>query len=137
MTTDDGIIGFTPGTCLREFAPGEYLTNEGQALKLAAHEVTNDLAEARQIAGYSAAVRSLTARNIALLDAPKPAAAEATPASASAGAAARHMPGVSTQVVKTRPTTGLGATHSKTEDGWLWQRSAKTGEWVPVKRLGK
>jgi len=40
------IIGFASGTPLREIAPGEYATNEGRALKLEAHEITNILSEA-------------------------------------------------------------------------------------------
>lgn len=74
LTTDDGIVGFAPGTVLRETAPGEYATRDNQTLKLAAHEITNDLAEARQLAGYNAAIRAAQAqglRQVMAAEAPK------------------------------------------------------------------
>lgn len=150
ITTNDGITAFPAGTLVRRTFGGEYLTLDGQVLKLDAREMTNDLAEARQIAGYTTSARAAQARAIATASATPastasaPSTARANPQHATganpdpAGSAPgrRYVPGVIRQASGMESSTSLGGNHTPTKDGWLWQRNA-AGDWVRVKQLRK
>jgi len=141
--TPDGIFGFKPGTLVKKEADGSY-TAEGHKLEVQAHEMTNDLDLAARYAGADAQ------RQAALRQAA--AVAAATPPPSSSSAASSSSTGTSSQppssrsagsnyVAPTRKTgsglessSTLGAGHTKTQDGWLWQKDA-SGAWVRVRPL--
>lgn len=62
VVTDSGVAGFPPGTAVRQTAKGKYRTADGRTLTLKASDVTNDIGEARTLAGRDAAVQAALAR---------------------------------------------------------------------------
>ena len=57
VTTPKGVVRLAPSTLVRRTSGGEYLTEENYALRLSSREITNDLAEARQILSNTLAAR--------------------------------------------------------------------------------
>lgn len=123
ITTEDGIVGLPLATGLRETAPGEYVTDTGQQVTLAAHEVTNDLAEARQLASYNAAARAALANSLNAADAAETARAAqaAKDAAAEASKSARRVapaaaPAARPMGSSLNPNSELGKSHSSTNN---------------------
>lgn len=135
VETSDGIIGFKPGTMIKQEADGSF-TAEGRKLAISAAEMTNDLDLAARYAGADAQ-RQAALRQAAAL-------AAATPAANVAGA----QPSAPTPVRATGPSVApamrssaaldasnaLGSQHTRTKDGWLWQKDAN-GNWQRVRPL--
>lgn len=90
FTTDDGIVGYAPGTPLLETGPDEYVTDAGQSLQLAKEEVTNDLPEARKLVKSNAAARAIQARALAAAAGPSPEELAAAAAAAATEASSRE-----------------------------------------------
>lgn len=82
VETDSGIAGYVPGTMLQQTAPGRYRTADGRTLKLAATDVTNNIAEARVLAGKDAATQVALGRNQTDVSAAPAAALSQVPPSA-------------------------------------------------------
>lgn len=139
VETSDGIIGFKPGTQVKQEADGAF-TAEGHKLDVRANEITNDLDIAAHFAGADAmrqaAVRQVLATPVAapaasVPGAPTPSAPQTAARPTSSGpsiAAGQRSPAA------LGASSALGASHTMTRDGWLWQKDAN-GNWTRVKPL--
>jgi len=119
VETDSGITVLRPGTRV-ERTPGlaTYKTPLGE-MSIASTALTNDPDLARRsLAGYHAT----TVRPV---EPPPTLAVTATPTPAKAAPMPTPAP---------PSTTTLGASHTRTKDGWLWQRKAD-GDWKRVRPL--
>lgn len=144
--TPDGIFGFKPGTLVKQEADGSF-TAEGHKLDVQPNEITNDLDIASHYAGADAQ------RQTALRQAAAIAAATTPPPSTQASGSTNRSSSVPPRsssssssssggtVSATRRTAGglesssaLGAGHTKTQDGWLWQKDT-AGNWYRVRPL--
>lgn len=142
IETSDGILGFKPGTQLKKEADGTF-TVEGRKLDVRANEVTNDLDLAARYAGADAQRQAVLRQSASALPPPPPVTSQGSPASQASQssrppAASSSSSGV---VAPTRrvgsgleSSSSLGAGHSMTKDGWLWQKDA-SGNWRRVKPL--
>ena len=63
--TAEGIVGYAPGTPVDQAAPGHYRVQDGNTLVLSDAEVTNNLAEARELVKGDATTRAAIARSLA------------------------------------------------------------------------
>jgi len=155
VTTSDGVIGFKPGTLVTQKEDGSYVA-EGHPLEVTPADLTNNLDIAVQVAGQDAQ-RQATIRQTMAAQAATP-VPTATPASRSAPAASTTASTTSSSasgqsgttqastfgsdiVAGTRRTgsglegsTSLGATHTKVQEGWLWQKDSDGG-WRKIKQL--
>jgi hypothetical protein len=140
ISTDDGIFALRPGTKALKQPDGKFLS-DGHTVELRPDQITNDLRVAAQAMGADRAAqagiqRSLQARAAAeravqqrSTATPKPAAVQST------AATPYYRPGVTTGSSALQSSTALGAGHTRTGEGHLWQKSADGKEWVPIKRL--
>jgi hypothetical protein len=144
--TADGIVGFSPGTPLTKITAGKYVTDDDQTLKLDAIDVTNVLSEARQLISSDAAAQAAQFRNLTraettapVVPAPPPEEEVAPEPEQPVRQPSVPMPGYIDGVRRSTGgleiSTGLGATHTKTADGWLWQKSNDGLRWMPIRRL--
>lgn len=140
--TPDGIFGFKPGTVVKQEADGSF-TAEGHKLDVQPNEITNDLDLAAHYAGADAqrqaALRQAAA--IAAAVTPPPSASANNSSSAPSRSSSSSSSSSGGPVSATRRTAGglessssLGSGHTKTQDGWLWQKDA-AGNWHRVRPL--
>lgn len=145
VETADGVHGLPAGTGVKLVRTGVYLTPAGE-LPLDAAILTNDMTKARAARDSAQAAQAALAQRGAA-DAAKAAemaraAAAATPTPEAPGLTqtartpkARYVDGVTNSgTTMLQSSTSLGAAHTKTDDGWVWQKSPDGQWWVPVKR---
>jgi hypothetical protein len=145
VMTGDGVLGFKPGTTIKQEADGSY-TVEGHKLEIRASEITNDLDIAASYASADAQ-RQAVIRQVAATPVPAPATSASSlsnqshPSSSPSPSAPRPAASSSAVVAPVRPTgsgletsSSLGASHTMTKDGWIWQKDG-TGDWRRVKPL--
>lgn len=132
VETADGITGFKPGTQITQQADGSF-TAGGLKLAVLPNEITNDLDLAARVAGADAQ------RQVAIQRAAATPAISATnnstkPASASTPDPSRTVPATQRVGSGLDASSALGASHTMTKDGWLWQKTA-SGDWKRVRPL--
>jgi len=123
----DGISTLRPGTAVKLIRPGFFVTPLGE-MHISEDRLSNDLIQARNaLAKYNArSVYVMPTHPLATLR--QPTLTNATPA---------HTPAPRVIPAPTQPaTSSLGALHTRTKDGWLWQKDAR-GRWERVRPLGK
>jgi len=120
LDTGEGIHALTPGTGVKLVRDGVYLTPIGE-IPIPSEKLTNNLTIARHARDSFRAGQ--VRRSI-----PAPVETPATPVPVQAVTPTKPLP------APVQPQSGLGATHSRTKDGWLWQKNAR-GEWQKVRRL--
>ncbi len=146
VETDSGIVGYPPGSMVTLTARDQYRTADGNLLTAIEADVTNDLAEVRQLVSADAAQQAThaNAAGVAPTLPPLPAGSTAAATEPAATARARtittsvprHVDGVATSSPGgLQSSTAIGAQHSKTEDGIMWQKDPEGTRWVPVKWL--
>lgn len=154
VTTADGVIGFKPGTLVTRQADGSYLA-EGRKLEVTPADLTNNLDIAAQIAGQDALRQAALRQTMAAQAAtPPPTATPVVPRSAPAAtantASSSSAPSQFTALPATtfgsespqrlgggsnlNGSSGLGATHTRVQDGWLWEKDGD-GSWRKIKQL--
>jgi hypothetical protein len=141
VETADGITGYKPGTQALLQADGSFLI-DGKKLQLRPDEITNDLDIAARAAGADAqrqaAIHQLAAAQVPVAPASAPAASSASSSRSSSADASR----VTAQAAPPAPSSAapiganstLGATHTMTRDGWVWEKN-QYGEWRRMKPL--
>ncbi len=97
ITTDAGIAGYPAGTAVRQTSAQKYKTADGQILKLAANDVTNDLNEARALAGRDVVVQAALTRIPVRASATPPVVVVSRPATQAAPVPARAIASVNTR----------------------------------------
>lgn len=134
VETSNGIIGFKPGTQIKQEADGSF-TAEGKKLDVRPGEATNDLDLAARYAGADAQRQAALRQTAPLATTTAPAAARPaatpTPAARASGpsvAAGQRSPAA------LDASSALGSNHTMTKDGWLWQKDA-SGNWKRIKPL--
>lgn len=130
IETSDGIIGFKPGTQVKQESDGSF-TVEGRKLDVRANEVTNDLDLAARYAGADAQRQAVLRQTAALAAATPPPASASTPQPASRPAGPSVAAG-RRSAAAIESSSALGASHTRTKDGWVWQKDAR-GNWTRVK----
>lgn len=140
ITTEEGIVGLKPGQSLRQTGPGTYEVG-GRSIQLPDDQVTNNLRIAGQFATAYASAQAVLRQNVQQRSAtpsatpwPKTAQRSSTSAPSAAGASREYLPGVSKQASGLDSSSTLGAGHTRTKDGWLWQKNS-AGQWIPVRPL--
>jgi hypothetical protein len=132
IETSDGIIGFKPGTLVKQESDGRF-TAEGHKLDIQPNEITNELDIAARYAGADALRQATLRQASASVAAPSAAAPASTPAPASRQSGPSVVPSQrSASALDT--SSALGSSHSMARDGWLWQKD-ETGNWKRVKPL--
>lgn len=148
--TSDGIIGFKPGTTLKQEADGSF-TAEGHKLNLRPNEITNDLDLAARYASADAQRQAVIRQTTATATAtPAPTTALGTSSSLSKPSTSGSTNPTSPTapitsgfgIVAPTRTTGsglegsssLGSNHTMTKDGWVWEKNGN-GDWRRVKPL--
>ena len=142
VPSDDGVVGLRPGTRVVRQPDSRYLA-DGHILDIPAAQLTNDLRVAARIAGADQTAQTVIRQALQQKASPqttpeqpgkannqRPAAQYRPPTAPTP----KYVPGVNTQN-NLQTSTALGATHTRTDDGILWQRSPDGAWWVPVKRL--
>ena len=143
--TNDGIIGFKPGTAVKQEADGSF-TAEGHKLDVRSNEITNDLDLAARYASADAQ-RQAVIRQVTATPAPASTATLGSSSNLSRPAASASSSGTapattSSGLVAPVRTTGsglqgsstLGASHTMTKDGWGWEKNGN-GDWRRLKPL--
>jgi len=118
LETNDGIVGYPPGTKVMRADDGRFQAPDGQFLTLQPNQMTNDLRIARQVAGADAANQMAIAQSgqqvtaaVSVAETRATGASSSQPSAAPAPAPTRAAaPPISSS--SATPTTGLGATHS-------------------------
>ena len=137
VETADGIVGLSPGTQAVRQADGRYLA-DGHSVELLPSQITNDLRMAQHAAVADQAAQQKIRQ--ALMSPSKTASATPPPSSDQAlptvpqPPAKQYIEGVDAQG-GLQSSTGLGSQHTRTGEGFLWQKSPDGQWWVPVKRL--
>ncbi len=143
--TNDGIIGFKPGTAIKQEADGSF-TAEGHKLDVRSNEITNDLDLAARYANADAqrqaVIRQVTATPVpsstTALGTSSNGSRTSTPASTSGTAPTTNSYGLVAPVRTTNSglegSSTLGASHTMTKDGWIWEKNAN-GDWRRLKPL--
>jgi len=126
IESDTGIATLRPGTAVKRLRPGTYSTPMGE-ISIADSNVTNDPQIAR-IARDSYVASLVQPRVETIAPNPLPVATPAMQPSAT--------PALPKRLPTQQPSNALGASHTRTKDGWMWQKS-NSGEWQRIKRLGK
>jgi hypothetical protein len=125
IQTNDGILGFKPGTQVVKQSDGSFIGN-GHKLQLNATQVTNDLRVARQVIAADENAQNL------LRQRQQQAAAQRITPKPVATPPGRRTTSVQTKPVEpAKPPLGgsLGPAHTRVKDGYLWKRDAD-GQWV-------
>ena len=145
VETADGITGLRPGTRAIKQADGRYLA-DGHLVELRAEQLTNDTRfAARAVQADQTAQAAIQRR----LEAPTPALEakkssikrstlldrNAEPEIQASETGQKHVPGVVTQPSGLQTSTALGAGHTRTANGCLWQKTPDGKFWTAVKRL--
>lgn len=141
LVTDDGVIGFKPGTVVKQQPDGTFVA-EGKVLQLQANEITNDIDIAMQVIGADAQrqayIRQATAAQAEPTPAPGSSGSSSSSSSSSRSSGSAQTvsappppPPSSSAVGASRP---LGSTHTMTRDGWLWEKN-QYGDWKRVRPL--
>ena len=136
VETDAGIVGLKPGAQVIRQPDGKFLV-EGHTLDLAPGEITNDLDVAARVAGADA--RAQAAIRQTLASRPTPVTTPETanqPASTNSSSEppALSAPSAQRSGSSLGGTNALGASHTRTQNGWLYQKNA-AGEWEPIRRI--
>jgi len=126
IESDTGIATLRPGTAVKRLRPGIYLTPQGETA-IADSNVTGDPQTAR--IARDSYVASLAQPRVETI-APDPLSVATVPVRPNA------TPAIAKRLPTPQPSNALGASHTRTKDGWLWQKN-NSGEWQRVKRLGK
>lgn len=138
VETADGITGFKPGTLVKQEADGSF-TAEGKKLEVRPNEITNDLDLAARYAGADA-LRQAAIRQSTSVAPPTPAASQPAASASTAGSRPPAKSSGSGIVAPTQrvgaldASSALGAGHTMTKDGWLWQKDT-SGNWRRLKPL--
>jgi hypothetical protein len=134
VETDAGIVGLRPGAQVIRQPDGKFLA-DGHLLELAAGEITNDLDLAARVAGADARAQAAIRQTLAArpVTAPEASAEVATTNSTSDSVS---PPANSAQRFGSSlgGTNALGASHTRTQNGWLYQKNS-AGEWEPVRPI--
>jgi hypothetical protein len=150
IPSDDGVIGLVPGTKAIKQEDGRYLA-DGHLLEIPANELTNDLRVAMKLSNLDQASQAAIRQTFAQSQQSAPSQqgsssrqstatqtkttnAPQAPQAPQRPPPAAYVPGVNTRN-NLGTSTSIGASHSKTADGILWQKSPDGVWWVPVKRL--
>jgi hypothetical protein len=126
IQTNDGILGFKPGTQVVKQSDGSFIGN-GHKLQLNATQMTNDLRVARQVIAADE-----NAQNLLRQRQQQAAAAQRITPKPVATPPGRRTTSVQTKPVEAaKPPLGgsLGPAHTRVKDGYLWKRDAD-GQWV-------
>lgn len=141
VETTDGITGFKPGTLVKQEADGSF-TAEGKQLEVRPNEITNDLDLAARYAGADA-MRQAAIRQSTSAAALPPAGTQPSAPNPATQAAGSNRPPAKSGSSIVAPTqrvgaldasSALGAGHTMTKDGWVWQKD-NAGNWRRVKPL--
>jgi hypothetical protein len=159
VPSDDGIIGLKPGTQVIKQPDGRYLA-DGHILEIPEAQLTSDLRVAAQIAGADqaaqAAIRRATQPTASTASLPAATPAEVPPAPAQPAPpvplaspataqptpsglpknrdGTQYVPGVANSG-GLASSTAIGAGHTRTDDGVLWQKSPDGVWWIPIRYL--
>ena len=136
VETDAGIVGLRPGARVIRQADGKFSV-EGMVVALEPGEITNDLDLAAHVAGADARAQAAIRQTLAARPmAANPPEAASEPPSTNSRSEPVSAPPASTQRAGSSlgGTNSLGASHTRTQGGWLYQRNS-AGEWEPVRRI--
>jgi hypothetical protein len=149
VETDAGIVGLNPGTQAVKQPDGRYLA-DGHIVQLEASQITNNLALAQQAISADHSAQQRIRQVMATRAAATPVPAEPEPevpkvtASRQPASPARQESGAYTREYVDPTASGggglqsssnLNAKHTRTGEGFLWQKSPDGKWWVAVKRL--
>jgi len=139
IETDSGIIGLRPGTRVTHQPDGKYAA-EGQTFELQPGEITNDLDLAARIAGADARAQAAIRQALAQRAAPLPGTTIDSPPAPDSNTPPSGDAPLSPPAPLQRAgsslggTSALGGAHTRTAEGWLWQKDA-AGNWEKVRQL--
>jgi hypothetical protein len=136
VETADGITGFKPGTQITQQADGSFVAG-GLKIEVLPNEITNDLDIAARAVGADAqrqAAIQRTTSPVAGSTGPTAANQTAKPASTTPPEPGRTVPATQRVGSGLDASSALGASHTMTRDGWLWEKNA-SGDWKRVKPL--
>lgn len=144
VETAEGITGLRPGTRALKQADGRYLA-DGHVVELRSEQLTNDTRFAARVAGADESAQTAIRRRLA---AATPVPNGKVPSSGRKSALDRpssqtepseatsdYVPGVTTQSSGLQTSSSLGAGHTRTANGVLWQKTPDGKFWTAVKRL--
>lgn len=149
VETDAGIVGLNPGTKAVRQPDGRFLA-DGHTVNLQPSQMTNDLTLAQQAMSTDQSSQQRIRQVMAARAAATPPPAKATPTPRKVAATRQSAPSRSRESGQfskeyvdptaarssgVQPTSSLNARHTRTGEGFLWQKSPDGEWWVPVKPL--
>src|SRR5262245_29716021 len=144
VETAEGVAGLRPGTRAVKQADGRYLA-DGHLVTLRPEQLTNDTRFATRAVQADRAAQAAIERRLAPPPLEKKSASakaakslnERRDPDSATGDGRKYIPGVTTRPSGLQTSTARGSRHTRTANGWLWQKTPDGKSWTAVKQLDK